>query len=276
VSIIMVDGSFRERFHALDYFADQSLPAERYEQVWVEYYHRVQSLVAERAKRVRNLRTIALGRTGTYHSSYCFNEGIRAARGELLVIPDADVAVDRDFLKTVCAEHQMNEKLVMYVHRYDEPRDAHKEPIDLDDLRKTCVLTNPVNYGGCLTVRKKWLLEINGYEQHPTFGTGYHANGLDVYTRLKNYGLHVMWHPQLKLYHAWHPYPPGRGGQEALQLVVINHRACEKSTLAFDGLDGTRNAAMPDRVSRDVASARRSPGVGMRGFLTTIRNCFRK
>lgn len=246
LSIVMVDGSFRESYHAIDFFCRQTLPPSDYELIWVEYYDTVNPALAAEIAKFPNARVITLNRTGEYHSSYCFNAGIAASRGELILIPDADLVVEPDMLQAVWDMHQTDERLVMYLFRYEEPEDQHQTPVTLEHLRKVCVLTSPSNFGACLTVRKRWLEAINGYEQHPVFGTGFHANGQDVYTRFKNYGLPIMWHPEIKLYHPWHPFTKAMDDAYRRQEVVIRYRAVNLLSTAYEGLDPARNTPMPD------------------------------
>lgn len=272
ISVIMVDGSHRQHFLGVDTFAGQAFHPEEYELVWVEFYATVSPELAEKIRQNRLFSVLTLNRTGTYHSSYCFNAGIEAARGDLLVIIDADVLVEPDFLETVWKEHQLNEKLVMYVFRYDEPKKARQGPreMTLQHLRSACVLSNPSNFGGCLTVRKKWLYSINGYEQHPVLGTHYHANGLDVYTRLKNLGLHIMWHPTLRLYHPWHPHLPGYQEAYKMQRVLIRYRALERDILAYQGIDACRNRSLPPRLEAELEGARKKARYSIRRLLRSI------
>jgi len=255
ISVVMVDGSFRQKFHTIDFFARQSLPADDYEVLWVEYYDKLQAELSEKIRLYTNCRTITLNRDDEYHSSFCFNAGIRESRGELLVIPDADVVVDERFLEMIWNDHCLNEKLVMYVYRWDEDANTASREPELHHLRTVCSLKNAANYGGCLTVRKKWLLDINGYEQHPIFGSGFHANGLDIYTRLKNLGLHVMWHPTLKMYHPWHPMTRTESKSYDLQQLVIQHRALTLEAMAHEGLDPERNRPMPPDLAARIADA---------------------
>ncbi len=256
ISVIMVDGSFRESFHSIDFFADQSLPPHDYELIWVEYYDKVHPELAAKIAQHPNFRYITLNRDGLYHSSYCFNRGILESRAELLVIPDADVVVEPDFLEQVWQSHQSNDRLAMYLYRYNEEKNDHQDKVDLDHLRQVCQQMNPQNYGGCLTVRKTWLLEINGYEQHPIFETAFHANGYDIYSRLKALGLHVMWHPTVKMYHPWHPNTSHPSPHYELQQVITGYRARKLITLACEGLDSGRNAALPPDLLQEIEAKR--------------------
>ncbi|GAB4190672.1 MAG: hypothetical protein Kow00105_04940 [Phycisphaeraceae bacterium] len=253
ISVIMVDGAFRERYDSIDFMARQNLPATDYELIWVEYYDRIADDLQRRIDRAceqgRSFRAVALGREGLYHSSYCFNEGIRLARGELIVIPDADVLAEPDFLQAVLEDHAASDRLVNYYHRYNEPEHCRKTELDLDHLRRVCELTNPSNHGACLSVRRSWLIEINGYEQSPIFASGFHANDKDVYTRLCNLGLMVRWNPAVKLWHPWHAMTGEVTPHYTPQLDVISWRGRTLSTLPFQGLDPARNTQPPARYA---------------------------
>ena len=258
ISVILVDGSYRPHFSVIDSLAEQTFPQDDYEVLWVEYYDKVKNELVKKVDRHPNFSIITLNLSGIYHSSYCFNAGILSAEGELLVIPDADVVVGPDFLESIWKAHQLNDKLVMYVFRYDEPRKPDYQRFNHKDLENTCLLTNPSNYGGCLTVKKKNLMEINGYEQHDVFRTGGdHANGMDVFTRFKNLGLHVMWHSDLKMYHPWHPHKIGYSEAYRLQRILIKHRALNRRILPFQGMDSSQDEELPEALERDLRIARR-------------------
>ncbi|MFW6032291.1 MAG: glycosyltransferase [Phycisphaeraceae bacterium] len=248
ISVVMVDGSFRERFHAIDAFANQNMARDDYELIWVEYYDRVSPALEANLAKYPHCRAVCLGREGVYHSSYCFNRGIVEARGEVIVIPDADVIVESDFLDKVWADHAECDRLVEYFHRWNEPEHAHREEVDMDHLRRVCELTNPANHGACISVRTKWLLEINGYDQHPVFSTGFHANDRDVYTRLNNLGLSVRWNPDVKLYHPWHPATCVHAPNYIPQHQVIAHRGTSQMTQAYRGIDPARDSDPPETL----------------------------
>lgn len=247
ISVVMIDGSFRENLFGAQYFSQQDLPEDDYEILWIEYYRRANP----RLDAWPRVQQTCLGRSGTYHSSYCFNEGIRRARGEVVVVPDADQIVRPDFLSRVWERQQRYEKLVTYAYRYDELERGSLPSHRFDVLERHCVLRNPTNYGGCLAVRRKWLLEINGYEQHPIFGSGNHANGMDVYTRFKNLGLAVQWEPTLKTYHPWHDFTLRHTSEHRCQERVIEWRRRDPQRyLAFEGLDPARNVVPTPEASR--------------------------
>jgi glycosyltransferase involved in cell wall biosynthesis len=276
LSVIMVDGGFRERFHALDYFARQSLPAEDYEIIWVEYTDRLAPAVAGR----QGVRTFCLGRTDEPQVlGYAYNKGIAEARGEVLVIADADVACEAALLERVLAEHERCEDLVLYVLRLDQPPECAREPWDLDYLRATCSVKHTFNYGGCTTVRRRWMLEMNGCEQLPFFA-GYHYLGGDNYIRFKNRGLKVMWHPSLRVYHPGHEAPPAEKFDTVPQQeALIMRRAVSWDWMAYDGIDPARNrpydpeAPVPSqwRSIRTENGALRTEGAGGRAETSAFR-----
>lgn len=246
ISVILVDGSYRPHFEVISSLQHQTMSSDDYEVLWVEYYDQVKPELQEKIKGYPHFHIFTLNQGGIYHSSLCFNFGITHARGEVLVIADADVLVEENFLESVWLEHQTNERLVMYIFRMDEPRRLAPFCFAMDYLKSTCVLTNPSNFGGCLTVRKKWLLAINGYEQFEIFRTGGdHANGFDIATRFKNLGLHIMWHPYLRLYHPWHPHKPDSSTAYPPQHKLIENRARNLEVLAYRGINPALDREIP-------------------------------
>lgn len=238
ISVVMVDGGFRESFHALDYLGRQTLPDENYEILWVDYTDRVAPEVAARD----DVRTFCLDRSDEpQRLGMAYNKGILEARGEILVIPDGDIACDAELLEMVRREHEDCDDLVLYVLRLDQPEHHAREDQDMDYLKDTCSIKHTYNFGGCTTVRRRWMLEMNGYEQLPFFA-GYHYLGGDNYIRFKNRGLKVKWHPELRVYHPWHPLPPREKFDTVPQMErFIKLRAATWDWMAYDGLDPEKN-----------------------------------
>jgi hypothetical protein len=270
ISVVMVDGSFRENVFGAECFSKQDFPKEDYEVFWVEFYEKAHPEVYKQD----HVQVICLDNPEdtVYHSSFCFNEGIRRAQGEIIVIPDADQIVRTDFLTKVWDLHRKYDRLALYGYRYDEMEQGELNSYDLSELEAKCKLKNPTNYGGCLSVRKKWLEAINGYEQHPVMGTGFHANGLDIYTRFKNLGLAVEWSHDLKLYHPWHAFTligPHEAPQYKTQHNFIKWRLKNVQYEAIQGIDPGRN--QPDfDISR--FEPKPEPSAGRKHLIRRVLN----
>lgn len=242
ISIIMVDGGFRENFFPLRYWLDQTLPADAYELIWVDYSTAVAPEIASNPR----IRSKALGRTDEpQRLGMAYNEAIRMARGEILVIPDADVACERDLLETVLLEMAGDDELVLYVLRLDQMRTDFKRDQSLDHLRATCSVKHTFNFGGCCCVHRSQMVRMNGYEQLPIFAA-YHYCGGDNDVRFKNMGLKRKWHPTQRVYHAWHTLPGSSSFDTAKeQDRFIAHRAATWDWLAYDGMDPALNRPFP-------------------------------
>lgn len=242
ISIIMVDGGFRENFASVGHWLDQTLSPDQYELIWVDYSATVAPEIAGNPR----IRSAALGRTEpAQRLGIAYNEAIRMARGEILVIPDADVACEPDLLEVVRAELDADPDLVLYVLRLDQPREDFRSGQDLDHLRATCAIKHTFNFGGCCCVRRDHMIRMNGYEQLPIFAA-YHYCGGDNDIRFKNMGLKRKWHPTQRVYHAWHTLPPPSSFDFAReQDRFIAHRAATWDWLAYDGLDPSLNRPFP-------------------------------
>lgn len=204
ISVITWDASFRESYHTVDFFNRQSLSKNLFEFVWVEYYASIRNELAEKILDMGNGRVVCHNGKGKWHLGQCLNAAVRECKGELLVIPDGDIVVEEDFLEEVSRIHSQYQELVLYFRRWDECKpEGSATCIDLDNLREFCTLSNPTNYGGCVTLPKKTFNRVSGYEEHQLFSEA-GANGMDLYTRLKNSGSPIMWHPSHRIYHPWH------------------------------------------------------------------------
>jgi hypothetical protein len=257
----MIDGGFRENTFGAKYFSQQDFPEDNYEVIWVDYYDNPSPEVLKYSK----VKVIKLNQKNTYHSSFCFNGGITEAKGEILIIADADQIVKPDFLSKVYQIHSNYDKLAMYGYRYDETKRGTIKSFSFDELEENCVQKNTVNYGACLTIRKKWLLKVNGYEQHPIFGTGFHANGTDMYTRLKNIGLAIQWEPTLRLYHPWHSYTLMPNRIYESQFKLIEWRKKNMQYLAVSGIDPSKNYILPGSVNQMLENEMKRVENGVKG-----------
>lgn len=241
ITVIAYDGGYRERFHFIDSINNQTFNRDRYEVLWVECFDEIKPEL--QAKADDGLcKIIKLGFDGPYFLSKCTNRGIKEAKGDIIVVADGDTYVPEDVLELTWEAHQGPEHLVLYIHRWDEPEPTNKRvrPIDLDRLAAVCKLTNPDNYGGWMSVKKRFLKAIGGYEEHPVFSGPDSAAGLDLNRRFESLGLDTRWHQSAKTFHPWHPsaFRPWGGYKVETQWEMIRRREKSGEILPYIGMYG--------------------------------------
>ncbi len=237
VSIILIDWSVRESFHAINYLNKQTFPRENYEIIWIEYYSRRPKALEEYQNQGKLDKWLVLNRTGMYFKHLMFNEGIVAACGEIIVIPDSDAVFSPTFLESIVStfDQHHDDNILLYL---DEVRNENISfyPFRNDVAWETIMSTPPLanwdnvaqkprglttehdiihrrNYGACLCATRKSLIEIGGFGEHPV----YHAFLGCVYEggwRLVNKGYREIWHQTEWLLHCWHPWV--KAGVEAM------------------------------------------------------------
>lgn len=205
ISVVTWDAGFREAYHTVDFFRCQSMDKSQFEFIWADFYSTINPELNNKIQAMGNGRTFCLGGEGKWHLGRTLNAAIQKSMGDLIVIPDGDIIVEKDFLEEVARCHEKYQDLVLYFRRWDEqnPQKERKDYPSISMLSNICRLTNPTNYGGCLTISKKTFNHVQGYEEHDLFSEA-GANGMELYTRLKNAGFPIMWHPTHKIYHPWH------------------------------------------------------------------------
>ena len=229
ISIIVWDANFREYTHTIDFFARQNFAKNNYEFIWVDFYNS-NDRIRKKIDGYSNTRLVSLGNLPDtlWHLGTCINEAVKISSGELIVIPDGDIAVEPDFLSYVWDAHQKYQDLILYFKRYDEPKHAASEQShsSIPHLQQHARLTNPTNYAGCLSLKRKNFERINGYETHEVF-SGPGINGMETYIRLRNAGMAIKWAPEKKIYHPWHPSSGSTGHGDdmvsALNLAKISY-----------------------------------------------------
>jgi len=249
LSVIMWDCSFRERFHAIKSYLNQTLDKNIYEVIWVEFYSKVKKEVKKFANEYPNFTILTLKRSGKWQYGICVNEGVRIAKGDILVISDGDVVVDEKFLEDELKLHEkyLNLPFINYHRRYDEPRKPPLYSYDLEYLNKVCVLTNPTNYAGCFSIKKRDFIAINGYEEDMIF-SGPSACAKDFYIRAKNAGYFIRWSPEKRLFHPWHPgTAPKLVYLLSDQDKIINIRNKKVDILPNIGFNRDKNKVDPDK-----------------------------
>lgn len=245
ISVIVYDGSFRERFFQLDSLEEQTISQDVFQYIWVENFHTIDDQLREK---LRNsslaFKLITLNRDISYHLSKCVNCGIREADADIVAVADADTYFEPDVLRQTLAHHKSNPYSVLYIRRFDEPQPPmlRKQEITLPRLVVRCELLAENNFGGFMSIRKKNYIESGGYEEHPIFSGSDSAGALDLKTRFENMGLFWRWHPELKVYHICHENAFGEdrwdGFRVESQWKIIKQRKEEKLVKPLIGYKG--------------------------------------
>jgi hypothetical protein len=213
LSVILFDASFREAFHTLNGLAAQTLSRDRFEVLWIEHFARVAPDVLARPW----VTAVAMNAAPPWHIGKMINEGARRARGDALVLLDADVLVRPTFLESLRARVAADPRLVLHVPRRDQPRPDPSLPLAYDALAPACVLSCKTNYGGCCVVRREHFEAVGGYTEHPDFREA-SAVAMEFHARLMNLGLDHAWHDAETMLHPWHG-GTGQSGREAERLA---------------------------------------------------------
>ncbi len=225
-SVILIDWSVRESFHAIDYLNKQTIPRSNYEIIWVEYYNHRPKPIKDYFERGNIDKWIVLKRRGMYFKHLMYNEGIVAATGEIIVIPDSDAIFSSTFIESIVTTFNNNENIVLYL---EEVRSGNREfypfrhvswktimetpgLINWDCVaKKPCGLTTEYdkihyrNYGACFCATRKSIIEVGGCDEHELYHS-FLCGPYEVGWRMVNKGYREIWHQSEWLLHVWHPW----------------------------------------------------------------------
>lgn len=238
VSIILVDWSVRESFHILRYLSAQTVPRERYEVIWIEYYRKrapqIERLLKEcvdggRPPAVDKWIVMDMPDNVCYHKHLMYNLGIVAGRGLIVAICDSDAIPSPTFVESVIRSFEKDPDIVLHI---DEVRNVEKRfypfnyPAIADILAEGCInwkdgittgllpaADDPLhsrNYGACMCARREDLMGIGGADEHIDY-LGHICGPYEMTFRLVNSGKKEVWHRTEFLCHVWHPGTDGGG-----------------------------------------------------------------
>ncbi|MBI3611419.1 MAG: glycosyltransferase [Nitrospirae bacterium] len=207
VSLILLDWSCRESFHALDWLSRQNIPRDQYEIIWVELYDRVLPEAMEKADVV-----ITCGQKGMYHKHVGYNAGLLHSKGQVITVCDSDAAFPPDFISSIIKAFNLNaarepaSTVLMHYERRTKER-YPKEIKDIRELQKYSWIELWPNVGACMSVRKTDAIRFGGFDEHSSF-RGYLCGPYDLGWRLVNAGIPEIWHDEsVALWHFAHPDP---------------------------------------------------------------------
>lgn len=215
VSIILLDWSCRESFHALKWLQRQDVPRHEYELIWIELYDRVLPEALEFADVV-----VTLGQKGMYHKHVGYNVGLLLARGKIITVCDSDAVFPEHFIRSITTafhdERTGEDRSLVLMHH--ELRTSQTYPAVLDDARELNDQERwqwwdiVPNAGACLSVLRNDALRFGGFDECPSY-RGYLCGPYDLGWRLVNAGIPEIWHElSCVLWHFAHPDPIGTNG----------------------------------------------------------------
>lgn len=207
VSVILLDRSVRERFHALDWLSKQDAPRDDYELIWVEIYNRVVPEAMEKADVV-----ITCSQKGMYSVHKGLNIGYLHARGQIVTNCDSDAVFPPDLISSIIKSFDPDSsgELKPLILSHDEFRNnkiTYPDGVsDIEEIKKYPWLPLWKNAGACTSFRRLDAIKFGGWDEHKSF-RGLSAGG-DLPWRLINVGILPKWHDQsVALYHFAHPHP---------------------------------------------------------------------
>lgn len=235
VSIILLDWSCRESFHILHYLNKQTVPRDRYEIIWIEYFDKKANEIESWIEKCHRYNKppvldkwliMDLPDKIYYHKHLMYNIGIIVSKGTILTICDSDAIVSPTFIETIVRFFNKNSDVVLHM---DEIRSSEtmfypfNYPAIDEILRSKCLnLINGKpkglvdrsfpfhfpNYGACFSACRQDIIDIGGADEHIDY-MGHICGPYEMTFRLVNAGKKEIWHPKEWLYHTWHPGQSG-------------------------------------------------------------------
>lgn len=218
VSIMLIDWSVRESFHAVDYLNKQTIPRSDYEIIWIEYYNRRPKAIEDFAAQGKIDKWLVLNKTGAYFKHLMLNEGVVASDGEIVVLCDSDAIFSSTFIESIITTFDHNKNIVLNL---DQVRINNKDYypfkyIPWEELKKKADfqmkppgltmlydLIHCRNYGACFCATRDSIIEMGGLDEHPSYHCFF--SGGELGWRMVNKGYREIWHQGEWVFHVWHP-----------------------------------------------------------------------
>jgi glycosyltransferase involved in cell wall biosynthesis len=214
ISLILLDWSCRERFHALDWLSRQNVPRDHYEIIWVELYDRAVSEAIQKADCV-----ITCHQKSLYHKHRGYNTGLLHARGQIITVCDSDAVFPENFIASIIQsfglDHsEMPASIVLMHYQWRSSVQYPDGLFEISQLQLYPWAELWPNVGACMSATRADAIRFGGFDEHESF-RGYLCGPYDLGWRLVNAGIPEIWHdPSVALYHFSHPDPPATYNQK--------------------------------------------------------------
>lgn len=224
VSIVLLDWSCRERFHALDWLEKQTIPRERYQVIWVELYDKVSPQAMDKADVV-----ICCHQKGLYHKHQGYNAGVLNAEGVIVTVCDSDAVFPENFVESIVSsfnadhgkERPVSKVLMHYQYRSKQP---YPEDLDsLDQLAEYQWMHLWPNVGACVSFLREDIVRFGGFDEDACF-RGYICGPYELAWRMVNAGIPEAWHSEkTSLWHFAHPHSNQSENTESWKEIGTEH-----------------------------------------------------
>lgn len=194
LSIILLDNSARERFHTLDWLAQQTVSRDRYELIWVECHDRELDVVKNKVEKL-----ITMHQVGLANKPPAVNAGIIAAEGRIITMCDADAVYPPEFVASVIDSFDESRKVLM--HYEGRSNDTYPDGFTLEQIKEMPFGVWP-NVGACLSVLRRDAIGFGGLDEHDSYH-GLICGPNELTWRMMNSGVPEVWH-DLLIYHFRH------------------------------------------------------------------------
>ncbi len=220
LSVLLLDNGQRERFHTLDWLAQQSVPRDRYELIWVECYDREVEAVKRKADKL-----LTLHQEGRNDMHKALNAGIIAAEGRIITMCDSDAIFPPEWVASVLDAFSNDQRLVLMHHEGRALSETYPDGETLEQIQKHHFDVWP-NVGACLSILRRDAIGFGGVDEHHSY-CGVFCGPCELTWRMINSGVPEVWHDTVQLYHFRHSGSDGEaarnGGAGPTQQHIKGH-----------------------------------------------------
>ena len=237
LSFVLLDWGCRESFHTLEYLSNQIIAREKYEVIWVEYYDRQLSELADLIERyerhglsspIDTWIVLARPKGEIFRKHWMNNIGLLHSRGGIVVFMDSDAITSTTVVDTFFKEFENDPDVILYLEEirtgdqsfypfgYPNPKEIipvasnliNGVPVGMRNFRSG-LLADPSlihcrNYGACFAARREDIIRVGGWDEHDDY-SGYIAGPYEMSMRMEWIGKRERWNFGELLWHVPHP-----------------------------------------------------------------------